>query len=378
MASSPSVASAACAADPMPSCSAARHTSSGSSTGSAAATSNSSRASSGSASSRRRKLSSIRPGSGIRAVEPEPARQVRRGQRSRQLEDRQRVAARLRDEPVADALVEPARDDGREQGARVLLGEPSERQLRQADQLALVRRLAHGEDDRHRLGQQPSRDEAQDLAGSGVEPLGVVDEAQQRALRGDLGQQAERGQGDQEAVGRGAGRQAQRDAQRGLLGLRERAEPTEHRRAELMQSRERQLHLGLDPGDPGDAEARRLPSAMVQQRRLADARLAADDQHCALPAADVLQQPVERLALAGSPQQHRRTGRGHRSGSVNDAGNRAGRAGGRSSRRECADSLPGPSGQGAFEQRRQLDDLEPDAADRHRGRCVHGQVLRTA
>ena len=68
----------------------------------------------------------------MRALQPEPARQLRCRQRPRQLQDRQRIAARLGDEPVADALIEPARDDGREQGARVLLGEPCERQLRQA------------------------------------------------------------------------------------------------------------------------------------------------------------------------------------------------------------------------------------------------------
>ena len=190
-------------------------------------------------------------------------------------------------------------------------GSPPSAQLRQARQLALVARVAHREHDRHRLGQQPPRDEAEHLRRGGVEPLGVVDEAQQRPLRGHLGQQAERGQRDEEAVGRGAGRQAERDAQGGLLGLGKRVEPAEHRRAELMQPRERQLHLGLDPGDPRDAEARRLPRAVVQERRLADARLAAEDQHRALAAAHVLQQPVERLALAGSPQQDRGTARGH-------------------------------------------------------------------
>ena len=88
---------------------AARHRSSGSPTGSAAATSSSSRASSGSASSRRRKLSSIRPGSASASSSPKPARQLRRGQPARQLEQRQRVAARLGDDPVADPLVEPGR-----------------------------------------------------------------------------------------------------------------------------------------------------------------------------------------------------------------------------------------------------------------------------
>jgi hypothetical protein len=225
---------------------------------------------------------------------------LRRGQPPRHFQDRQRIAARLRDEPVTDSLVEPARDDGREQRARVLLGQASERQLREADQLVLVARLADRERDRHGLGQHPSRDESEHLPRCGIEPLGIVDETQQRPLRGNLGQEAERRQGDQEAVGSGTRRQAERDAESGLLRLWELAEPAEHRRAELMQSRERQLHLGLDPGDPRDPEAGRLTRAVVQQGRLADTCLPADDQDRTLAAAHVLQQPVELLALAGS------------------------------------------------------------------------------
>ena len=94
----------------------------------------------------------------------------------------------------------------------------------------------------------------------------------------------------------------ERDAQGGLLRLGERVEPAEHRRAELMHSRERQLHLGLDSDDPGDSKSGRLPSAIVQERRLADARLATDDENCTLPAAHVRHQPVEHLTLAGPAQ----------------------------------------------------------------------------
>ena len=196
--------------------------------------------------------------------QPEPAGQLRRGQPARQLEDRQRVAVRLGDEPVAAPVVEPGGDDGREQGARVRVGEPAERQLGQADELALVCRRARCEHERDRLGQQPARDEPEDLARGVVEPLDVVDEAQQRSLRGDLGQQVQRGQSDQEAVGGRAGRQSQRHAERGLLGLRQRSQPVEHRRAELVQPRERQLHLGLDAGDARDAEPGCLAGAVVQ------------------------------------------------------------------------------------------------------------------
>ena len=112
----------------------------------------------------------------------------------------------------------------------------------------------------------------------------------------------ERGQGDQEAVGGIAGGETEGDAQGDLLRLGKRVEPVEHRRAELMQPRERQLHLGLDARDLRDAEARRLLSAVLQQRRLADTRLAPDDQDRALAATHVLQQPAQPLALADRPR----------------------------------------------------------------------------
>jgi hypothetical protein len=60
----------------------------------------------------------------------------------------------------------------------------------------------------------------------------------------------------------------------------------------------RQLHLGLYPFDLGDAQSGRLPRDVSQQRRLSDARLAADDQNGALPIARRGEHGVETLTLA--------------------------------------------------------------------------------
>jgi hypothetical protein len=119
--------------------------------------------------------------------------------------------------------------------------------------------------------------------------LRVIHETQQRPLLGNFGQQAERGQGDQEAIGGIAGRDAERDTQGALLRLRKGVDPGQHRRAELMQPRERQLHLRLDACDLGDPEPRSLPSGVAQECRLSDTRLAADDEDSALAPAHVLQ-----------------------------------------------------------------------------------------
>ena len=98
-------------------------------------------------------------------------------------------------------------------------------------------------------------------------------------------EQVEHGDGDQEPVRRIARRDAQGDSKRVLLRFCERLEPVEHRRAQPMDPRERQLHLRLDAFDLGDAQARGLPRGVPQQRGLSDARLAADHQDGALTVA---------------------------------------------------------------------------------------------
>jgi hypothetical protein len=138
----------------------------------------------------------------------EAAGELRPGLAPRELEQRERVAVRLGDDPVAHALVDRARDDGREQRARVLLAETGERQLRQPVELAPPNRLTDGEDQRDRFSEQPPGYEAEDLAGHVVQPLGVIDHAEQRPLLRDRGQEAEHGQSDEEVVPRLPGRQA--------------------------------------------------------------------------------------------------------------------------------------------------------------------------
>jgi hypothetical protein len=105
-----------------------------------------------------------------------------------------------------------------------------------------------------------------------VEPLQIVHEAQQWLLLSHLGQERERGQAHQEAVGRSPGAEAERDAHRVLLRRRQRLDPVEERRAELVQAGERQLPLGLDATDLRYPEAGGAPSGVTHERRLAHTR----------------------------------------------------------------------------------------------------------
>ena len=66
-----------------------------------------------------------------------------------------------------------------------------------------------------------------------------------------------------------------------------------------------ELHLAFDSGGAGDPELLRRLDRVLQQRGLADARLAVHHQDPAVPAARGLQQPVEHLALALPAEQLR-------------------------------------------------------------------------
>ena len=76
-----------------------------------------------------------------------------------------------------------------------------------------------------------------------------------------------------------------------------------------MQAAERELHLRLDARRTHHAAALSLPGQVIQQRRLAHARLAAHHQHPALAGPDSRYQAGQRAHLAAPAPQ--RYGTGH-------------------------------------------------------------------
>ena len=150
---------------------------------------------------------------------------------------------RLADDAVPDPLVQHPRQRGGEQLAGVAVRESFDDQLRQAPERVRVAGLTDGEHHRDPLREQAPRHERQRLRGPAIEPLRVVDQAHQRTLLGRLGQEAQHRQGDEEVVRGGALLQPEGDPQRILLRAGQPVEPVEHGRAQLMQARERELHL---------------------------------------------------------------------------------------------------------------------------------------
>ena len=182
----------------------------------------------------------------------EPTGQLRRRQPPRQLQQGERITARFGDDPVlacarrgARASPTPAAHGHHRRadpGPRAPADPPTGR-----------RSVTHREHHRDPLGQQTTRNESKRLRGDPIQPLGVIDHADQRLLLGDLGQQAEHRQPDQEPVRRVSGAQAERACQRITLRARKAIKVVQHRRAQQMKPGERQLHLGLDTPCPGNA-----------------------------------------------------------------------------------------------------------------------------
>ena len=234
-----------------------------------------------------------------RAGQAESARQFGRCQAPRQLQQGQRIAARLGHDLVAHPRVQRPGECRVQQGSRITVPQALHDQLRQPAQL--LAGLADGEDQAHRFRLQPTGHERENLRGSPVEPLLVIHQAHQRPLPGHVGQQAEHGQADQEPVRRGAGADAERRAERLTLRARQPLQVPEHRRAQLVHRREGELHLGLDTGRPHHPASQRVSGQVIQQRRLARPRLTAQHQRPALTHANRLDQPVEHAALTASP-----------------------------------------------------------------------------
>ena len=103
-------------------------------------------------------------------------------------------------ELVTDALVQVPGHCRGEQRSGVLVGQPFDRQRRQVRERLLAGRLPDCHEKQHRLGQQPSADEAQHLRRGSVQPLRIIDQTEQRPSSGHLGQQAQHRQTHDELV----------------------------------------------------------------------------------------------------------------------------------------------------------------------------------
>ena len=242
------------------------------------------------------------PGQRDRHRQAEPAGQLGRAQPSWQLDQGERVAVGLGHDPVQHRPVEPVGKDGAKQCPGISAAKALEHQLREAPEV--IRELSRPEHERHRLRRHAPGHEGKGLRRRSVEPLCVVDDAQHGPLRSRLGQQAEQGQRHQQTVRRAAGGYPEHHLQRVALRLREPLQTAQCRGAKLLQCGERELHLSLMPGGLKNLEAFRRRDGLLDQGRLAHARLPEHHDRPPVGGSGRRQQPVEHSALALPTEQH--------------------------------------------------------------------------
>ena len=108
------------------------------------------------------------------------------------------------------------------------------------------------EQHRDRLGAQPASAEQQGLGGRGVEPLEIVDQAEDESVLRCQRQHAQRCRTDEESVDAGRLAQAQDPGERIGLALGQLIEPVGERPQQAIQPRECQVRLRLHPGGAQD------------------------------------------------------------------------------------------------------------------------------
>jgi hypothetical protein len=98
-----------------------------------------------------------------------------------------------------------------------------------------------------------------------VEPVRIVDQAQERPVGGDLGQEAEHGERDGESVVRITRSDRERAPERRGLDIRYPVEVREHGPQQLVQRRERKLDLRLDADRLEDPQVGAAAAGVAEQ-----------------------------------------------------------------------------------------------------------------
>src|SRR6266581_3429936 len=224
------------------------------------------------------------------------SRQLGRGQLPGELDDRHRAPFRFPYDPPGQVGIERPGHRRPQQLQGVVFGKAADTDVRNAlQQHAAVSGIASTEYQRDPLGVYPSSHHGEDLEGLLVEPLRVVDHAQQRRAGGSVGEERERGQANGEAIRGYRVDEAEGRAERLALALRQAGHRRQERNQQPVQPRKTKLQLRLDAGDADHPESRRRPGGVAQKRRLAHARLTSHHQCGAQPAASGIQRPIQGL-----------------------------------------------------------------------------------
>lgn len=221
-----------------------------------------------------------------------------------QLENRQRVSLRLMQQALRVGIAEPIGMDAGEQGSRIICVQPPEPDFRDAGKIhRALRRLAKREEHGQAFRVQAAGDEGECLSGLEVEPLCVVDDAEQRLLLGGACKQREGGEGDLKPLRCWAHSKAEGHAQRIALWRGKPINARQEWNDQLVEAGKADVGFGLDAKSPGDSEITGCVDGVIKECGLSDSGLAADDQRTTRATANGFQEGVNRGQLANTPNQ---------------------------------------------------------------------------
>ncbi len=211
----------------------------------------------------------------------------------RELQQRQRVAVRLGQDPVEDLGVQPGVRHRSQHRPGVLVAQPRQRQPRKIGEPGPRPGLPRGEHHRDALHRHPPRHEDQRPPRGVVDPLRVVHHTAHRLLLSHLVQQPEHRQPDRQRIGGSPFPDPEHGLQSRPLHFRKPQAVRQMRRAQLMQRRVRQIPLELCPGPPQHREPFQGPYRGIEQRRLAHPGLPGHHERAPTPGSRRAQQPID-------------------------------------------------------------------------------------
>jgi hypothetical protein len=114
------------------------------------------------------------------------------------------------------------------------------------------------------FGQEPPSHERERQCGCVIQPLGIVDQAEERRRLGGVGQQAENREADQKAIGSCAQAQTEGRGERVVLRRRQPLETIQQSRTHLVQTGKGELHFRFHACCANDLPALSALSRILQ------------------------------------------------------------------------------------------------------------------
>ena len=216
---------------------------------------------------------------------------------------RERVIAGVGQDAVDDLRAEGSARHRAEQLAGLGVGQAVHRDRRKLLEHRLGGRFTDAGDEADAVRAQAPGDEAEHLCRFGIEPVRVIDDAQQRLGFGRPGQQRECCQSQQELFRRRSCFLAESDSQRAPLRRRQVVQSWQARDQQLVQAGELHADLRLNAGDTGHPQVRRCFDGILQQCRLPGPGPSAQHQRAAEAAAHRVQDPVDRRPFGPAVKQ---------------------------------------------------------------------------